>query len=92
MAAEVPVVCSNGGGLPEVMVEGETGHLCDVGDVDAMAARAVEILENPERGRAMGEAGRKRALTTFHPDRALDAYETLYEELLRQPKCNGSHA
>ncbi len=44
MAAHVPVISSNAGGLPEVNINGETGFLSDVGDVDAMAANALKIL------------------------------------------------
>jgi len=87
MVAELPVVCSNGGGLPEVVVDGVTGCLCPVGDVEMMAARAIEILKNPARGEAMGRAGRERALTHFNPDNALDAYEALYESLMKESVC-----
>src|SRR5688572_1664887 len=44
MAAGVPVISSNAGGLPEVNIEGETGYLADVGDVDTMSQRAIELL------------------------------------------------
>ena len=43
MACEVPVVSSNAGGIPELNVEGETGFLCNVGDVDAMAEKSIFI-------------------------------------------------
>jgi N-acetyl-alpha-D-glucosaminyl L-malate synthase BshA len=49
MACEVPVVSSNIGGIPEVNVEGETGFLLEVHDLDGMAQRSIEILEDDER-------------------------------------------
>ncbi len=83
MACEVPVVCSDGGGLPEVMVHGETGYLCPVGDVETMAARAIEILKDPGLARTLGKAGRSRAQERFSPKIAMDAHEQLYESLLQ---------
>ena len=49
MACKVPVISSNTGGLPELNVDGVTGYLDNVGDVDAMANHAIYILENDER-------------------------------------------
>lgn len=48
MACKVPVISSNSGGLPEVNVEGVSGYLSNVGDVDNMALKAIKILENKE--------------------------------------------
>lgn len=83
MASEVPVVCTDGGGLPEVMAHGETGYLCEVGNIEEMTARSVEILKNPEKAETMGRAGRRRAMEHFSPEKAVKAYENLYEALLR---------
>ena len=49
MVAGVPVVSSNAGGIPEVNEEGVSGFLCEVGDIDTMAARALYILEDEAR-------------------------------------------
>lgn len=49
MACEVPVVSSNIGGIPEVNIDGETGYLLDVHDLDGMAAKSIEILEDDTR-------------------------------------------
>jgi len=48
MAASMPVISTNAGGLPEVNIEGKTGFLSDVGDVENMSRRAIEILQNDE--------------------------------------------
>ncbi len=48
MACEVPVISSNAGGLPELNIDGVTGYMCDVGDVDGMAARCIELLQDEE--------------------------------------------
>lgn len=82
MACEVPVVATASGGIVEVVEHGVTGYLCEVGGIEAMAGRAIEILSNPETARAMGRAGRERALRLFDRERIVDQYEELYRELL----------
>lgn len=49
MACQVPVISSNAGGMPELNIHGETGYLSNVGDVDDMAAHAIELLLDPEK-------------------------------------------
>ncbi|MFH0795001.1 MAG: N-acetyl-alpha-D-glucosaminyl L-malate synthase BshA, partial [bacterium] len=82
MSCEVPVITSDGGGLPEVLEQGVSGHLCSVGSVECMADYGVELLTNEEKSRAMGAAGRKRAIEHFSADRAVTEYENLYKRLL----------
>ena len=58
MASEVPVIATNSGGLPEVVIDGESGYLLAVGDVDSMSARAIEILSDPQlQRRRLGQIG-----------------------------------
>jgi L-malate glycosyltransferase len=83
MAAGVPVVGSDAGGLPEVVRHTETGFLLPVGDVEGMAARTLEILKDEERRREMGQAGRRRAESLFGADRVVSQYEQVYEKVLR---------
>src|SRR5437588_297246 len=61
MASEVPVIATRAGGLPEVVADVETGYLLPVGDVDAMAERAIVILSDKTLHRRLGCAGRARA-------------------------------
>jgi N-acetyl-alpha-D-glucosaminyl L-malate synthase BshA len=84
MSCEVPVIATDAGGLPEVVVSGETGYLCPVGDVDAMAAAAVRLLEDESLRRAMGEAGRRRAVESFSQDGIVGRYRTLYERVTQR--------
>lgn len=76
-----PVVASRVGGLPEVVVEGETGLLVPEGDPDALAAAVSCLLDDPERAVRMGRAARTRALGNFSFDRYVDAYEELYRRV-----------
>ncbi|MFW6193864.1 MAG: glycosyltransferase, partial [Gemmatimonadota bacterium] len=82
MAVGLPVVATRVGGNPEVVVEGETGHLVPPGDLEAFADRVVELLRRPDLRRRMGEAGRRRVRTEFHLDRVADRYLRLYGELV----------
>jgi N-acetyl-alpha-D-glucosaminyl L-malate synthase BshA len=82
MAAGVPVVGSDAGGLPEVVKHTESGFLLPVGDVEGMAARTLEILKDDERRREMGQAGRRRAGALFSADRVVSKYEAMYERVL----------
>nr|WP_240188348.1 glycosyltransferase family 4 protein [Nakamurella flavida] len=68
MGFGVPVVASRSCGIPEIVVDGETGALVDAGDVDALARELVAVLADPARARAMGLAGRARVEERFSWD------------------------
>jgi N-acetyl-alpha-D-glucosaminyl L-malate synthase BshA len=82
MACELPVVASDSGGIPEVVTHGVDGFLAPVGDIDAMAAHAVALGRDKELRAAMGKAGRRSAVTRFHPDLIVPRYEALYKRAL----------
>ncbi len=81
MACGVPVVGTNVGGLPEVVRDGVTGALVPVGDVDAMARRAIELLQ-PEQW-ARGRAAAIERAKDFAADLVVPRYEALYERVVR---------
>lgn len=76
------VVASAVGGLPELVVEGETGLLVPPGAVDALAAALVELARSAERARSLGDAGRTRAVEVFSAERCADRIDALYRERL----------
>jgi N-acetyl-alpha-D-glucosaminyl L-malate synthase BshA len=82
MACGVPVIATAVGGLPEVVVSGETGFLAPVGAVDAMAAEATAILADADRHARMRAAAAERALD-FATERVVPQYEALYEAVMR---------
>lgn len=82
MACGIPVVGTASGGITEVVTHGECGYLCEVGDIDAMARYAVELLTHPEQAREMGRKGRERAIQMFSKEMRVKEYEDLYKELL----------
>ena len=81
MACGVPVVASAVGGLPDVVEDGTTGFLVPVGDVGAMANRALQILEPTTLAR-MRRAAAEHALK-FSADHVVPQYEALYNEVLQ---------
>ncbi len=82
MAAGIPVVGSDAGGLPEVVKHAECGYLLPVGDVEGLAERCCEILRDKERRREMGEAARHRAQSLFGAERVVGEFEDLYANLM----------
>src|SRR5437667_6197066 len=82
MACGVPVIATRVGGLPEVVVDGETGHLAPVGAVDEMVERAVALLEDGAVHERLRHAAVARALE-FSADRIVPRYEELYQGVLR---------
>jgi N-acetyl-alpha-D-glucosaminyl L-malate synthase BshA len=84
MACEVPVIATRTGGLPEVVLHGETGYLVDLGDTKTMADCAIELISHDRKRREMGERGRAWAVERFNTDRIIPQYEKLYERIIRR--------
>jgi glycosyltransferase involved in cell wall biosynthesis len=87
MACKVPVISSNAGGLPELNIEGQTGFLRDIGDVDGMAERAIYILEDETRLNIFKENALARA-KQFDLALILPQYESYYKEIIELSKAN----
>jgi N-acetyl-alpha-D-glucosaminyl L-malate synthase BshA len=85
MACKVPVISTNAGGLPELNVEGVTGFLKDVEDVDGMAERAIYILEDEARLNQFKENALARA-KQFELSNILPLYENYYKEVIEKSK------
>lgn len=81
MACEVPVICSNVGGLPEVNVHGKTGFLSELGDVDDMAKNCLYLLERPEELKKFGQNALEQA-RLFNIEQILPQYENYYREII----------
>jgi glycosyltransferase involved in cell wall biosynthesis len=86
MAAGLPVVATDVGGAREAIIEGETGFIIASGDDETMSQRLIELLNDPQRGRAMGQRGKVIAAAKFSCELHLQNTLDLYDELLSQPK------
>ena len=82
MACKVPCIATRVGGVPELIDDGETGLLYEVGDVDGMAMGALSLLKNRERLNAMREAGRRTAQKRFCSSLVVPQYVRYYEQVL----------
>jgi L-malate glycosyltransferase len=82
MSCEVPVVATSVGGIPEVVVHGETGFLAELGDVQKMADYCLEIIQDRSLRRKLGQAGRRRAIEVFDQRNIVPVYEKFYEKIL----------
>jgi len=78
-----PVVVTRAGALPEVVAHGETGLVVDKEDDQGVAEAVAFLLENPEKARRMGEAGRERALRNFGLQACIGRYDELYRRIAR---------
>ena len=83
-AAEKPVVATRATGVVDAVVDGVTGLLSEIGDVEGLATNIVRVLEDKDLARRMGKAGRERAARDFQPERIYRELEQLYIELLRE--------
>ena len=83
MASGVPVISSNTGGIPEVNVNGITGFLSDVGDVEDMSKNAIHILSDPARLKQFKQNAKERSYI-FDIHNIVPQYEKLYEETLEK--------
>ena len=82
MSCGVPVVSSNIGGLPEVNIHGETGYLCELGDVDAMGDYSLKILKNQDLHNELSANARKRA-EQFEQSKIVEEYEAYYKRVVQ---------
>jgi N-acetyl-alpha-D-glucosaminyl L-malate synthase BshA len=85
MACKVPVITSNAGGLPELNVDGVTGFMDAVGDVQEMAHHAIAILEDDQRLQSFKENAYTRA-KEFDLKLILPIYEEYYQEIIDQAR------
>lgn len=84
MACEIPVISTSVGGLPELIVHGETGYIAEIGDIDRMAKYAIDLLTNETRYKLFAAASRQRAVELFAIDKIIDQYERYYQQVLEE--------
>ena len=81
MACGVPCIGTNTGGIPEVIYEGETGYICEVGDIKSIANRAIELLSNDLLHQNMSGNAAFTAKNVFHSEKIVTQYESIYYDL-----------
>lgn len=89
MAVRRPVVATRGGGPDDIVIPGETGLLVDRGSVPEMRDAILQVLNDPERARAMGEKGRRRVESHFSSQLYAEKTIRIYDELLNNSGESG---
>jgi glycosyltransferase involved in cell wall biosynthesis len=84
MAAGVPVLGANIGGVPDLIVDGKTGVFCDPLDPGSMSAGVSRLLNDAELSRRLAAAAKEDALVRFHPLVIARAHLEIYREVLKQ--------
>jgi len=84
MNCGVPVIATDIGGLPELVVHDETGYLFPIGETERMAEAAVALLRDHERHKRFGRNARDRAVQVFNAKKIIPKYEAFYSEVLQR--------
>lgn len=84
MSSGLPVIATRVGGNPELVQEGHTGILVPPAQPEAMGAAILDYIQNPERMREHGQAGRARVEREFSISRMVEAYMAVYDAVLRE--------
>jgi L-malate glycosyltransferase len=82
MACEVIPIATNAGGLPEVIDHGRTGFMADVGDVDTMAAHAIDVLSDPKKLKDISYRARVMAQSRYCATKIIPIYEDFYNQVV----------
>ena len=89
MACGLPVVATRVGGIPEVVIEGETGYLVPPRNPEALASRLADLIESQELRTRMGALAAETARASFSFGDCADKVLRVYESLAPQPKSGG---
>lgn len=83
-ASGLPTISTRHAGIPEIVVEGQTGYLVDEGDVNMMAAHMVRLLEDPDLAQTLGQAARRRALEHFPIERSIERLRGIISDCIEK--------
>lgn len=89
MSAGLPVVATRVGGVPEAVIEGETGYLVPRANPEATALALGHLIENPDLRRALGTAGRRHYETEFRFDIMYDRTLEIYRSVTARRRAIG---
>lgn len=92
MAMKKPVVATNTGGSPEVVIDGKTGLLVSPRDSCALSSAIIKLLKDKELERRMGATGRKRVINFFSPESTISSVQEMYNKILEDCRGNNSSA
>ena len=91
-ACELPVIATRIGGIPEVVNDGESGFLSEIGDVEKMASDALRLLRNEDMRASFGKRGREISIQRYSTDVIIPQYIAFYEKVLDRTRTSTSAA
>ena len=91
MMAARPLVATDGGGIPEIVADNQTGLLVPMNDAPAMAAALLRLLDQPEWARELGRAGHQRAIENFTIKHTVDKIDALYADVMHDRRLRTRH-
>ncbi|MGG0276912.1 N-acetyl-alpha-D-glucosaminyl L-malate synthase BshA [Bacillus rhizoplanae] len=86
MACGVPCIGTRVGGIPEVIQHGETGYICELGDVEGAAQQAIQLLQDDTLHAKMAKRSMQVAYEQFGSEKVVSQYEAIYYDILRDDK------
>ncbi len=88
MAAGLPTVACRSGGVPEMVIDGKTGLLSELGDAEGLATNLLRLLHDPQLAQAMGQAGKAHAFSNFDPKKIASQWANLMHQwFYKQSMC-----
>ncbi len=84
MAAARPVIATRGGGVPEIVLDGETGVLMPMGEIEPLAEAMLQLWRDPQRAQKMGKLGRERVQNEFTIEATARRVEAVWDELVNR--------
>lgn len=83
-ACELPVIATRIGGIPEVVNDGETGYLSDIGDIEKMTRDTLKLLRDENLRRIFGQKGRELAIERYGMEKIIPQYIAFYEKIVHK--------
>jgi N-acetyl-alpha-D-glucosaminyl L-malate synthase BshA len=83
-ACELPVIATRIGGIPEVVNDGESGFLSEIGDIEKMSADTLRLLKDEDMTRSFGKRGREISVERYSTDKIIPQYISFYEKVLNK--------
>jgi len=90
MAMDLPVVASRVGAISELVLDKQTGILVEPENPEALDDDIIDLLSHPDDAKKMGQAGRDRIHSMFHPKKGIEQMEALYERLVIEKNPNNN--
>ena len=83
MACGVPCIGTNVGGIPEVILDGENGYVCELGNINEIAEKGIHLLSNENLHQQFSQNGIAMVNENFRGEKIVQEYEDIYYRLMR---------